>query len=179
MRKKVKQAAAKPRRINSRAKGAAFEREIATQLSKWCGFTCRRTPASGGWAKTGDITPRDPSNMLAFPFCLELKKRESWNFSSFFSGKGLDGVVKSWWEQCQRDAALAGKMPVLVFTRNHDHIYCLVRAKDFKQTGLVTAARAVLALPDVRIFRWSELLKLSYRAVAGEVVAVTKRGGRR
>lgn len=46
--------------VNGRNKGANFERVIAKQLSEWCGFTITRTPSSGGWAKTGDITPKDP-----------------------------------------------------------------------------------------------------------------------
>lgn len=169
---------AKAKRINSRSKGATFERLIASQLSKWCGFACKRTPSSGGWAKTGDITPRDPKHMVDFPFCLELKKRECWDFSMVMGAAKLDGVIGKWWQQCKRDAALAKKTPMLIFTKNRDEVYCLLHARVFKQLGVVKSARVVLALPDVRIFKWEHFLKMEYRHVSDRLATTGKRQAR-
>ena len=77
----------------------------------------------------------------------------------------LDSVIGDWWQQCKRDAAKAKKIPMLVFTKNRDAVYCLTSARTFKQLGIVRGARAILALPDIRIFRWDDLLRVEYQVV--------------
>ena len=149
-------------RINSRAKGASFERLIARELSSWCGFSCRRTPASGGWAKTGDITPNDPKEMVSFPFCLELKKRQDWDLLQLMTGRGLEGSIKSWWKQCLRDAKQSKKMPLLLISKNHCDIYCMLRRSDFKKLELGRVAKSILILPGFCLLPWRSFLEVSY-----------------
>lgn len=103
--------------IHSRNKGNAFERYIAKQLSEWCGSTVTRSPSSGGWAKTGDVTPKDPAMMIEFPFCVELKNREAWDFMELLTGDNLKTGIKSWWEQVLGDSQKSKKIPLLVFTK--------------------------------------------------------------
>lgn len=87
----------------------------------------------------------------------------------------LDGVIGKWWKQCKRDAALAKKTPMLIFTKNRDEVYCLLHARVFKQLGVVKSARVVLALPDVRIFKWDHFLKMDYRHISDRLATTGKR----
>lgn len=125
-------------KINSRAKGANFERDIAKFLSDWWGVDFRRTPASGGlhWANdnrvSGDIVPPPNSD---FPFSVECKKHEGWNFEQVIKGTG---DVTSWWKQCTTDADEFSKVPLLIFSKNRSPVFFMVRVEDFKKLNIKT-----------------------------------------
>lgn len=112
------------KRINSRTKGATFEREIAKKLSKWSGLTLRRTPMSGGWNKTGDIAPQSPEDSIHWPFNIECKKYSDWDLLELL--KSSNPIMKKWWSQCLSDSEKSGKIPVLVFSRNNDKTYVMM-----------------------------------------------------
>lgn len=103
--------------INGRSKGAGFENEVCKLLTPWWGSKFHRTPASGGkhWKEVdsvgGDIICEDK----LFPFSIECKKQEDWNFDQIVRGQG---EVYKYWEQCVRDAQERGKVPWLIFSRN-------------------------------------------------------------
>lgn len=108
-------------------KGKNAEREVAAMLKAWwsplepdCEFV--RTPMSGGWshgvaretfAAAGDIM----TTAKTFPFCVEVKRRESWTLLGL-QGRFPFSPVWDWWMQCQRDAASIHKIPALVFRKN-------------------------------------------------------------
>lgn len=119
------------KRINSRSKGSDFELKIAKKLSTWWGEDFHRTPMSGGlgWSKdsrvSGDIVV--PSDSL-FPYSIECKKREEWTLEQFLKGKG---EIDDWWNQCARDGKKVEKIPLLIFSKNFDEIYCMLPFSDF------------------------------------------------
>ncbi len=151
----------------SRNKGAGFERSVAGQLTKWVGTKFSRTPSSGGWNKTGDITPKDPKEMIRFPFNIECKNNESWNMPMLFdfNGVALSGCFGNWWRQCSGDASKSKRIPVLIFTRNFDEIYCMIQADIFRKLGLNRTAPIYIRVGKYRVFLWKELLAMPYAEV--------------
>jgi len=117
--------------INSKNKGNEFELKVAKLLGKWWDETFRRTPGSGGlgWRSdnrvTGDIVTPEGS---LFPFSVEAKKHEKWDFSQFIKGTG---EVDSWWDQCVRDSVTVDKEPLLVFSKNFAPTYFMINANVF------------------------------------------------
>jgi len=83
--------------VNSRAKGAAFEREIANKLMDELNTkaTFKRDIEQYRAADHGDIICDDSS----FPYVLELKR---------YAGKGHT-YVQAWWDQVEKAAQSAGK----------------------------------------------------------------------
>ena len=157
------------KRKNSRAKGNRFERLIAKDFTDWCGFLCTRTPLSGGWAKTGDITPRDPKHMVDFIFSPELKNVEGWDFSSAFFCTPVGPTIKKWWRQCDTDAALSKKIPILIFTKSYDHIYCMITESLFDLIGLEEVTKKFLIIPNFRIVLWDDFKKIPYQEITKRV----------
>lgn len=154
--------------VNGRNKGANFERVIAKQLSEWCGFTITRTPSSGGWAKTGDITPKDPKEMVKFIFGVECKNNESWNFPLLFKGRErgeLNSVFSQWWKQCTDDCKISKKIPIVVFTRNNDPVFCIMRSTEFRMLNKVSRIIDYIKIGSFRIFLWEDLLRIPYKKV--------------
>jgi hypothetical protein len=86
--------------INSRAKGAAFEREVAAQLEALTGIRFQRNLEQVRAVDHCDLLPDDP----AWPFSLELKRY-------------ADGTTcrPAWRDQAERAAAKNGKIPAVVF----------------------------------------------------------------
>lgn len=124
--------------INGKQKGAKFERDIAKLLSEWWGEDFNRVPMSGGldWQKdnrvTGDIVPPPDSD---FPYTVECKKREGWDFEQVIKGTG---EVADWWKQCTNDAKKVDKIPLLIFSKNRSPIYFMVHVDDFNKYGIKT-----------------------------------------
>lgn len=111
------------KRKNGRTKGNSFERLVAKLLSNWWDEEFHRTPSSGGlhWKRdnrvTGDVVTPENSN---FPFSIECKKVEGWNFEQLLKDTG---EIKSWWCQCFKDSEEVGKIPLLIFSKNRSPIY--------------------------------------------------------
>jgi hypothetical protein len=109
-------------RKNSRVKGNRGELDVAKAFSLWCGEIVKRTPGSGGWGgaaefgTTADLVCRKK----AFPFHIEVKHREGWVLDDLVTGvrKEHDKSIVQWWKQCT-ETCPKGKLPVLVFRRNH------------------------------------------------------------
>jgi hypothetical protein len=107
----------------SRTKGARFEKETCEILSKWWygqDGILRRTPGSGAWEKgMGDVTlpPSATDHGLeSFPFYVECRNREGWKLEELFD---TEGEVHKWWIETFTRASVFGKVPLLIFTRNH------------------------------------------------------------
>lgn len=129
---------ARKKGINGREKGAKFERTTAKDVSEWWDGDFHRTPGSGGlhWKKdnrvTGDITPGEKESKT-FPFSIECKKVEDWNFEQIIKGVG---IVPDWWSQCVRDAESVGKIPLLIFTKNRSPVFYMMPMKDWRTIGV-------------------------------------------
>lgn len=148
--------------VKSRAKGATFERDVARQVSLWTGMDFKRTPMSGGWAKTGDITPKNPEHMVKFPFNFELKNNEKLEFSHIFQApKNKKTPIRKWWKQAFRDAKKSGKIPVLIFTKSREEIFCMVQRSVFFRLGLNKTAVQVHT-DKHNVVLWQDLLDIPY-----------------
>lgn len=114
-------------KINSRSKGQRAERELVKRFSAWWGTEFFRTPLSGGLATMGhsfkgveihgDISTSDEAN---FPFCVECKHHEKWDFSQLWNEKN---IIEKWWSQACDQAKVSSKKPLLVFKKNNGPFY--------------------------------------------------------
>jgi hypothetical protein len=86
--------------INSRAKGAAFERQIAARLEGLTGIRFQRNLEQVRAVDHCDLIADDP----AWPFSLELKR--------YASGTGCK---PEWRAQAERAAAKTGRIPVVIY----------------------------------------------------------------
>lgn len=149
--------------VHSRNKGNSFERSVAKEISEWTGTIVTRTPMSGGYNKFGDITPKDPKLMQTFPFCIELKNREAWDFSELLKGTNKGVGIVSWWLQCVGDSEKSKKLPLLVFTKNLEPNYAMTYKRIFD--GIFQVKPVHFDMGDLRIFLFDDLLKIPYSHV--------------
>ena len=98
------------KRINSRNKGAAAERELANELKSF-GFIARRGQQFHGGADSPDVVCQDLSN-----YHIECKRVES-------------GNLYVWMAQAKRDAK--GKTPIVVHRRNGKDWVVILGLRDF------------------------------------------------
>ncbi|MFA9231837.1 MAG: hypothetical protein ACEQSU_14000 [Microgenomates group bacterium] len=97
--------------INSRDKGANFEREIARELELLTGIQFRRNLEQARAVDHCDLITDDP----AWPISCELKR--------YAAGTGCK---PAWREQATRAAAKTGKVPAVIWKYNRQPIRCTV-----------------------------------------------------
>jgi len=123
---------------NSNAKGGKNERGVAKLLTRWTGFEFARVPQSGGlgWQNrmqiTGDVIPTDPADMVTFPFSVEAKFYKEIDFEAPLLGNNVKWI--DWWNQADRDAERAEKLPIVFMRRNlmpKDEHYIIVSLDTF------------------------------------------------
>lgn len=106
--------------VNSKAKGAKAERDLAKWWEKWTGYKFSRTPMSGGWHKntetTSDLVCVDEKHKRRFPFSVESKSHKEINFNDILKGNKSD--ILKWWDQCKGDALRGKKIPLLFMREN-------------------------------------------------------------
>jgi len=151
--------------INARTKGGTFERKVAKKMSKWTGVTLRRTPMSGGWNKTGDITPLEPEDMVSFFFSVELKNNEVWLMSDLLKGVNRKNGIISWWKQCAHDCEGKNKIPLLIFTKNREDEFCMMRSKNFDLLLGDDFEGRKFGYKKFYIFLLKDLLKMKYKKI--------------
>ena len=159
----------KKKKINSRAKGSSYERDIAKKLSKWSNINIRRSPQSGGWNQRGDLTPVNPEDMVKWPFNFELKKRQGWRLSELLTYKNRQTGILSWWDQSLKDAKVSKKIPVLVFSKNFDNDYVCIEKVVFKKLELKKKIRNYLINKNLIFFLLNDLLKVSFEDVLKKI----------
>jgi len=126
----AKKVSEKKKKINSRTKGQSAERKLVKLFSTWWGSDFFRTPGSGAFATKG-FAGIDTSSMAGdlvttdstFPFCVESKKVEGWTLEQILTSNKTK--IHAWWEQTVRECP-PDKVPLLVFTKNHSPIYCMI-----------------------------------------------------
>lgn len=96
---------------NSRQKGAAFERKVATLLFQETGITFKRDLDQYRERDRGDLI----ADNIQWPFLLECKAYAS----------GTD-CKPAWWLQAVTAAQTAGKYPCVVYKFNNAPIKCRV-----------------------------------------------------
>jgi len=155
--------------VQGRKKGSTFERAIAKDVSDWTGVEFKRTPMSGGWAKTGDITPKKPKEMVNFPFNIECKNQQTFSTAALMES-ALDGELKnkafqSWWKQCTDDAKKSKRVPLLVMTKANEPVYVLMWRTHFKLMNLMRHASVVFRIGEMRGMLWKDFLKPPYKRI--------------
>jgi hypothetical protein len=181
-------------RINSRAKGAKHEKEVAKLLEAWTGKEFARVPSSGGlrWHKTsnttGDITCTTEGHY--FPFSVEIKARNKVDFSRIlipYNGnskaeKDKDSEFETFWQQAISDADRAKKEPILFVRYNgmKKDLYFVAITKDlfydyFKQATsctkyLVYGDKEFVVIPS------TELFKANYKKIKAHIKTLRSHG---
>lgn len=127
------------------AKGGNFEREVCAKISKWWTegerddifyrsagsggrFTARKKSGKDTINGAGDVIISDPlGKPLMDKWSIECKtgyatKRDGeiirWDVIDFLDSKQSNPVLQKMWDQCQRDADLSHREPILIFRRN-------------------------------------------------------------
>jgi len=98
-------------KINSKQKGARFERSLASKLREY-GFEARRTAQYCG--NTGDA-----SDVVGLPYIhIEAKHQERMN-------------LYDWMDQAKRDAKESGNLPVVFHKKNNADVLVTMTFDDF------------------------------------------------
>ena len=105
----------RPKKAESRAKGARFEREIANDLTK-DGWPMRRTAQRKGAHDAADIEPDDAEHIME-GFHFECKHQERMQ-------------LYSWVNQAVEESG--GKIPVVVHKKNRADVLATLRWEDWK-----------------------------------------------
>jgi hypothetical protein len=113
----------------ARNKGSSFENKVAKLFSKWTGFRIKRTPMSGGFSKegsyAGDLNCVLPEESSIFPFIVECKNQECWSFDNILVAKNK---IFNFWDQAADEGEKAGKIPLLIVTKNYCSDFMFVDA---------------------------------------------------
>jgi hypothetical protein len=149
--------------INSKQKGAAYERQICVKLSRWVSGGKKddlfwRSAMSGGRAtvsakrgnylnnQAGDICAVGPEgHALTSEFYIECKFYKDLDLESFFIHS--KGKLASFWYETLKQATLHGKHPMLIAKQNRSPDLLLASIDPVSKLSL-----RVLASPACRVF---------------------------
>jgi hypothetical protein len=124
----------KKKRVNSRTKGNAFERKVASILNEYHETSdfCR-TPGSGAFATThklpkhlqvkGDLIT--PTN---YPFVIECKKGYKFSISDCLN---LKSDFREIINKIEKEAKDSNKLPLLIFQQDRQSVYCLTTLNNY------------------------------------------------
>ena len=122
----------------SRNKGANFERAIAKRLREWLGddWTVKRNPTDRqkGKAGAGEFEIVGP---LPFPFAIECKAHESFDYGQLFRTP-LTGPFVGFWEQAKAQAEAAEKRPLLFIKKNNGPVIAVLGSDSIADIRPVT-----------------------------------------
>lgn len=156
-----------------RRKGSSFELTLAKQISNAIGVeygsAIRRTPNSGALTTRADLYIA-PKYFDKFPFFLEAKCRENWNFHQYFSTtKEWEPI--SWYKDAIEKSKIdphypESVIPILVFAQNRkvpllmirDDYYC-----QYADSRYFTKINKIISIDGTEgetyfVFLWSDFL---------------------
>ena len=136
--------------VNSRNKGATFERQIATQLFGLTGVTFKRDLEQYRAADHGDLLPDDQ----AWPFVIECKK--------YATGTGCK---PAWRAQATAAANATGRFPAVVYKFDRRDVWVSVP---------VAAIAAAFDRKDTECTEWAEVTMEGLAYLAAEIMAWRK-----
>lgn len=160
----------------SKQKGASFERLICTQLSRWLSNGQRsdllwRSAMSGGRstvafkqgdkrvAQAGDISAVDKAGHdFISLFYVECKHYKNLNLDSLIK---QTGNLVNFWKLAKKEAAIYGKMPMLIAKQNHYPTMVILdtKGKQFFKLSLKSFASVVPKL-DAYIIAFDDFIKV-------------------
>ena len=149
------------KKINSRAKGQAFERQIAKLLNESFNATeFSRSPGSGAFASThrlpehlklyGDlITPKN------FKYYIECKK--GYNKEDIYSLLDNRSNFHKFIDQCEKDSQLCGKVPLILYKQDRKPTLAITEANIFPE--IYKSILIKKEEKEYRIYYLDEILK--------------------
>lgn len=154
----------KKKKVNSRAKGSSFERQIAKLLNDRLGTTeFSRTPGSGAFATThslpdhlkiyGDlITPQN------FRYCIECKK--GYNNQNLYSLFNKSSEFWKFIEQCQKDSDKCDKLPMVIFKQDRQPTLLIIpHHVELGQSQYYIQIENIDTQSKYRVYLFEEVLK--------------------
>lgn len=128
---------------NGKQKGNRAERALVKKFAKWWGSEFYRTPGSGSFATrgyTGDVDMHGDiiTPDKTFPFCVESKNCEGWHIEQLITSPKCD--IWKWWQQTVSETP-QNKIPLLVFTRNRQPDFFMMRENDIDRCDAQIQAR--------------------------------------
>lgn len=153
-----------------RIKGSKFELDLAKDIAKAIGVKygsdVRRTPNSGALTTRSDLTIA-PKHFAKFPFFLEAKHREGWDFWQFFGTS--EWLPLQWYKEAYEKLGVdpyydsMATTVILVFKQNGKKPLVLLDEKDFdiwlKDKPIDSSMRVSLGYTDrYIILPWSVFL---------------------
>lgn len=154
----------KKKKVNSRAKGSSFERQIAKLLNDRLGTTeFSRTPGSGAFATThslpdhlkiyGDlITPQN------FRYCIECKK--GYNNQNLYSLFNKSSEFWKFIEQCQKDSDKCDKLPMVIFKQDRQPTLLIIpHHVELGQSQYYIQIENIKTQDKYKIYLFEEVLK--------------------
>ena len=126
----------------SKSKGKKAEKEFCELLDVWCNVapkTFAPSRASGGWRyqkkslEPGDVVSRYPETTQGFPFIIDIKNREKWDFMEWFSRRQIPAFLQ-WWLELEAEASqFPHLVPMLVITRNNAPFIVVTKYMDWER----------------------------------------------
>jgi hypothetical protein len=155
----------------SRGKGNRGENGVAEIFNEWLGIPQTFAPTSSSGAgrligQAGDLL--GPPNFI---LCVEIKNDESWKLGDFLTDKLLRtkyGKIWDFWEQCciahakyqnRKHESQINKIPALIFTKNRESVYILLKSQDIKEKNL-EITNTLLTLNNAH-FGWFVIMELT------------------
>jgi hypothetical protein len=170
---------------NPKGKGSSFERQICLDLDHWWAVpekTFVRSRLSGGWKdkqgkirEPGDIVSRFPELTKDFPFVVECKSAEAWDFHDLFRGD-TKHPIRKWWIKIFKEAVDSNKVPLLVVRRSHKPLLAItvlghwpvfLRVLDFNGFGSSVVFRLhLLGVGNLVCLPWEDFMKIDKSVAA-------------
>ena len=142
-------------RKNSKSKGNRFERSVCKAFQNWSGYEFSRTPASGGlrWKKADNISSKHAKR---FSLSIECKSYHDIKFEHLLLGM-KSCKIDSFWNQANRDAERAKKIPVLIMRYNSmpkDEAFFMVNEEvdNFLKNQSPEISRMEVSTPKIHVF---------------------------
>jgi len=120
--------------INSRNKGATFERKIAKVMKEATGFNWARTPGSGAFATRTGINSLQGDIFCEeeFPYLIECKAYEKIPLH-LFAQELKSCLIRKWLTKLAGQCDLAGKQGLLIFKENRGKIMAMYEVQEFNK----------------------------------------------
>jgi len=171
-----------------KAKGSAFERDVAKALSLWLTRGTDSTQLilsvlSGGWShghkapsgfrQVGDLAPNGPfGEAFRREYAVECKHRRSIDLYGVWTRSAASDDLKGWWKKICEDSEAAGVMPMLIWRQNGRPI--MVAMEDIHRATDGDTGMQIWfdepGLPNMHVMLFSELLKCDPAHIVGAAV---------
>jgi len=150
--------------VNGRAKGRAFEQQIARDLRRQLGTgwvvernQTDRQRGESGTAGEFSIVRREGSTGAPFKWCIECKAHKTFSEGQLWRTP-VPGLIQEWWAQACRQAQAVGLAPLLIVRRTRGEILAIGLWNDRELIGSGPLMRIRLAEDLCAVRLWEDVL---------------------